>query len=432
VHVKAVEATVRDISGVLQRSHNASPLQLTKRVCAENGTKAAVYNTYVGTGGPDAVLDVAAGKGGANLGKAVAVGYSGLMGTVTVLDPSGGCLNQVALSGDGAVQVTDAVVTSSAILVTVAHTAGADVWCFTYDLDVVATVTYPNPVGGTIRFDGIGVRPNPVNPEVYAVGYRNDGSAGYDNTLVVRLASDLSTQVYGSSIDFGSRSAGKSIDVDRLGNAYIAGLIHKPTTVVNVTFRLDAIGTTIPWANSVWDGVGETNHPGNGMFGVRLLGGATAASGLYSVGSYESPAFNPGFLSLLLVKRNPATGSLLHFGFWYMSGMDLTGEAVVADRDGNAYTAGGIGSAPDYDGQLIKFDPSNTSIVASDRVGGAGFRDYAYGLDLRTSAPTDDAFVAGSTMTSESAQYPSPSGCDATYNGDTDGYVARFQQPFGP
>jgi len=81
-------------------------------------------------------------------------------------------------------------------------------------------------------------------------------------------------------------------------------------------------------------------------------------------------------------------------------------------------TTGAFGGG-DFDGVLLKLSPDLGSLMQSRFIGGNG-RDACYAIEFNTSG---QVIIAGGT---QSANFPwvSPTAADATWNGETDGYVS--------
>ncbi len=400
--------------------------------CDGAGVKASLFNSYEGTPGDDANLAVASGKG-PFIGYSYTVGYQGPVGTVSRYDPFGGCGPVFTIVDPSGLSVEVRDVAVNTLGVYVAGTVGPDMSAFVYWLSPalvpLGSVGVPAPPGGSVAFNGIGLSPTLTVPNVYVTGYAFDPfAAPFDLTRVLTLSSTL-FPLCASDFSFGTASRGQSIDVDRPQNRYIAGIISS-AGVPNLPFAFragTACGGGVGWAYTL-STPAPLIDPDNGMNGVRVVGGSAGiAPGVYFTGSQADGTINPGFDNLLLYKFTPAGGFI--YGWVHsMPAIDLSGRANAVNRAGEHFTASFIGTGA-HDAFLTKFDPLGGILVDAAFLGGLGV-DRGYGIDLRTTAPGDEVFMAGETSTPTGAMFPPLFGCDPTYNGMADGFNAKWSQPY--
>ena len=175
----------------------------------------------------------------------------------------------------------------------------------------------------------------------------------------------------------------------------------------------------------------------NGAYQSTFLGGPN----LSMVGFFSGQ--HPDGVDLFVSKFN-TDGSLLSSTFvggsendglnnadqlFYNYGDAFRGEVNV-DASDNVYvatvtrstdfpvTSGAFGGG-DYDGVLFKLSPNLNNLVQSRFIGGGG-RDACYAVEFSNSG---QLIVAGGTQ-SANFQWISPTAADATWNGETDGYIA--------
>src|SRR5262249_3875189 len=154
------------------------------------------------------------------------------------------------------------------------------------------------PAGGTISLNGVGLNPDPLDPDVFVTGHLFDPTGPvYSRSLVASYDVAL-TPLFSVVADFGGASRGPSINADRGGNAYIGARLGAPA--LPRPWGLKAGGGAIAWAFTV-DLGNATAAPDNGMHSVALLGGMPPASGLYTVGSLTDTTINGSQDNLLLI-----------------------------------------------------------------------------------------------------------------------------------
>jgi len=127
--------------------------------------------------------------------------------------------------------------------------------------------------------------------------------------------------------------------------------------------------------------------------------------------------------------------TLVYSGFMGGSGDDI-GYRIAVDASGNAYVTGETGSPAGFpitsgtfdatfngglDAFVVKVNAAGTALVYATYLGGDGFDG---GIDIAVDA-VGNAYVCGYTTSTEST-FPTLGGLDATYNGVTDGFVAKL------
>ncbi len=442
VRAEAVRPAARDIGPSVNATRiNVSMFQPV--TCEGVETKAAVYNTYFDNGVTSASTNaVAAGRGG-NLGKAFAAGSRGLDGAITRYSSSGACEFNLAIpdpTTSGKAVVINDVAAVAGTVVAVGNVGATEAIVLRFDpfsMAVTDGFLYTEP-GVTYRFEGTAFSLNGNNPDIFITGTVNDPALnGYDNMFVSRYDPGLTAPVYETAIDFDASSHGFAVDADRPEHAYIGGNFVRGGPIENVTLRLNNNGVTVPWAYYLWYDPTSYVNPTNGIFGVKVVGGTSAAGGLYTTGNLQVDSLNPpgpepAYQNTVLAKWDLALGIPVDYGFMYYSdGVDYTGEDVVADRDGNAYKIGSVGDSNDRDAVLDKFDATGAVYLAGDFVGGVDTQDLGKGVDLVINSDTSDVIGAGQTTTPALGLHPTPAGCDVSYNGGADGFVAKLVQPLG-
>jgi hypothetical protein len=396
-----------------------------------SGTKAATFNSYVGTAALDQVVSVTAPTDGF-IGQAVAGGTEGTKGFVFSYTSTGACNGGFTISDASASVSVRGVVANINGVYAVGTVAAPDNQAFIYRFDqglttVLGNVSYLPNTGGTVGFNGVAVQPTVVR-DVFAVGANFDPAVKtYNRTFVVSTDLALAPK-YATTVDFGADTRGLAIDADRGGNAYIGDRLS--STATPLTFRLNSGGGSLQWGFT--DSAGSpVMAPNNGMHGVSLLPGGSAANGLYTVGSIRDSVTNPGFDMTLVVKWNPATGTPLGYNSLYSStGSDFAGLDNAVDRSGQTYATGTVGTTGNHLAFVVQIDPTGSSITQADTLGGAASDSAGRGVAVVTMASTTDAIMGGSTNTPTAAMAPAPSGCQTTYSGGGDGFISKWTQPF--
>ncbi len=420
----AVTATVNPVN-ILQKP---STLVFERHECEGSGAKSLVYSSYEGTAGDDAVLAVATGKDGF-IGEAYTAGFSGLFATVKNYDSGGGCgpLILFGAAGDSALEARDIAVNPSGVYVV--GTNAPETFAFVARLDLVtldiigAPVLLSAPSGGSISLNGVGLGQGPSEPDVFVTGHVFDPSGPAYSTSLVASFDFALAPLYAVTSDFGDASRGLSISADRMGNAFIGDRVG--SLQLPLTWRLNAGGGSSPWAFTLEAG-GTTVDADNGNHDVKLLGGATAAAGLYTVGSLTDSFINGTWDTHLIAKWNPLDGAVEYGWLWYIPDEDYSGRGNDVDRAGDTYTASYAGTDANRDAALAKFDETGGGLDAFVMHGGAGTQDRGHDLALITRMASSDVVMGGSTT---SAGLPGSGGCQPTYNGMLDGFIGRWSQP---
>ncbi len=435
------QQTVAPVRAVAVNLQPAAAPKVERHVCESSKMFAELFNSYEGTPGDDEVLGVASGKGPGNVGKAYSAGYHGTDGWLTRYGGGGACEVLASIPG---VKVEGIAANTQGVYVvgTANDNQSAFVYKFDADLNVVASDGFGVIAGGELQLHGVGLSVNSTTPDVYLTGSLQDPSSGlgYRSTLVLRYDKGLTTQKYVKAFDFGSDSAGRSVAADRPNNAYIGARFRDPGLGDSpLTFRLDNDGLTVRWSQ-VWTHDATHNIDLRvGRSGAQFIGGTTNAGGIFynmTMGWQSSFGTTPGAATMLALKLNPANGTFdgvttYALTFYAASLGDVVGLDVAADRNGDAYLAAAVSESPalhPHDGRVYKLELATQTIIDAQNYGGPGPHDVVNGVDLITTAGTSEVIYGGLTTTPEGLMWPTPSGCDVTYNGALDGFVAKVVQ----
>jgi len=260
-----------------------------------------------------------------------------------------------------------------------------------------------------------------------------------------------SSYLGGSLIDIGN-----GIAVDATGSAYVTGATDTDQGQVN-PFPIipGALQTTFGGVTDAF--VAKVNAAGSALTYSTYLGGSLidigndvfvdALGNAYLTGSTNSGGATPfpttvgafdivlgGLTDAFVTKVNTAGSALVYSTFIGGSLLDR-GFGIAVDGVGNAYITGSTDSAADFptadtpfqptfggvlDAFVTKLNTTGSALSYSTFLGGALIdQGNAIALD-----PLDDAYVAGSTDTSEFAFPPFPiASFQATFGGVTDAFV---------
>ena len=266
------------------------------------------------------------------------------------------------------------------------------------------------------------------------------GAFDHTQSLVIDPTIVYSTFVGGGS----SYSYPQAIAVDSSNNAYIAGYTYAadfPTVSPAIAgyhgnsdgfiTKLNSTGTALVYSTYI----GGTGY--DEFYGIAVDGSGTAwVTGQSN--STDFPTMSPsqgnsgGNFDAVVVKLN-ASGALLFSS--YLGGPNTdSGRAVALDPSGNAYVTGyalsgfpttqGVVAAVNqgsFDGFVAKYSPTG-SLLYSTFLGGS-FTDYAYGIAVDSGG---NAYVTGTTNSSQGFKNAPSGGAQATYAGGGDAFVAKL------
>ncbi|WP_163538970.1 SBBP repeat-containing protein [Gracilibacillus sp. YIM 98692] len=308
------------------------------------------------------------------------------------------------------------------------------------------TLIYSTYLGGTNSDSGAGIAVDTLG-NAYVTGGTTSSNfpttpgafdtslSGSSNAFVTKLNSTGSMLVYstylGGGGSFGLAERGTSIDVDPIGNAYVAGVT--PSNMFPTT--LGAFQTV--YGGSVFDAfVTKFNPTGSALVYSTYLGGTggdegngiavDAAGNAYVTGETTSPNFPTtpgafdttfnGSFDAFVTKLNPAGSALVYSTF--LGGTELDeGNGIALDSDGNAYVTG-FTNSPNFpttpgafdtslsgsDAFVTKLNSAGSALIYSTYLGGSGGErgnsiavdaegnTYVTGLTSSTDFPTENPF----------------------------------------
>ena len=282
--------------------------------------------------------------------------------------------------------------------------------------------------------------------------------AGYDMTynglndaFVAKVNAAGDALVYCTYIGGSADDIGRGIAVDGSGNAYIAG----QTASTEATF-CEITGPDISYNGGTYDAfICKLNSSGTARYYCGYIGGsgddygrAIAVDGsgnAYITGSTNSnessfPVVVGPDLTYLnyseafVAKVSPSGTALAYCGYIAGGGDDI-GYGIAVDSKGSAYVTGYSQSGlptvvgPDLtfngwgytDAFVAKVSPLGDALIYCGYIGGNGI-DYGYGIAVDQSG---NAYIAGYTTSNPANGFPVLVGPDLTYNGGSDGFIAK-------
>ena len=273
---------------------------------------------------------------------------------------------------------------------------------------------------------------------------------GEDDGFVAKVKAD------GTGLEYAGYLSGyiQDVAVDEDGNAYLVGLISSEDTAFPALVGPDLS------ANGADDAfVAKVKADGSGLDYAGYIGGSNcelalgiavdSAGRANVVGGTESseaqgfpvlhgPDLSYGGAADAFVAGVKANGSGLRYA-GYIGGSDWDdAHGIAVGRQGSVYVVGSTNSTrgegfPALFGPDVTYNGGRDAFVAKFQAGGIGF-DYAgyiggssddTGVAVGVDA-TGNAYVAGTTDSTETQNFPVLVGPDATHNGEVDAFVAKI------
>jgi hypothetical protein len=273
---------------------------------------------------------------------------------------------------------------------------------------------------------------------------------GNTDAFVAKVNPSGSALIYCGYIGGSDADAGQGIAVDSYSNAYVTGLTHSDQTTFPVIAGPDQT------YNGNYDAfVAKVNAAGTALIYCGYIGGSSDdfSSGIkvdgsgnaYVVGDTFSDettfpvimgpdlSYN-GNRDAFVAKVNAAGTALIYCGYIGGSNLDL-GTDIALDGGGDTYVTGytlssqatfpvtvgpGLAYHGGWDAFVAEVNSLGTALVYCGYIGGSG-DDYGFGIAVDGSG---NAYVTGPTS-STGTTFPVVAGPDLTYNGNTDGFVAK-------
>jgi hypothetical protein len=284
---------------------------------------------------------------------------------------------------------------------------------------------------------------------------------GTGDAFVAKVEADGSGLVYCGYIGGSEYDAGLGIAVDGLGSAHAVGRTNSnPAGGFPV-----AVGPDLTH-NGAEDGfVAKVQADGTGLDHCGYIGGSSydscwavaldSSGNAYVSGSTRSdelsfPAtvgpdvtYNGGEFLDAFVAKVHAGGTVLDYCGYIGGSEEEIGQAIAVDGEGRAYVTGLTHSDeatfPVRDGPDLSYNGDRDAYVARVRADG-GALDYCGYIGGLSSEEGEgiavdgagNAYVAGSTSSSEAEGFPVAIGPDLSYGGPRDGFVARVGENRAP
>ncbi len=269
-------------------------------------------------------------------------------------------------------------------------------------------------------------------------------AGGVWDTFVTKLSADGRTLIYSTYLGGSDADYGKSIAVDRMGNAYVTG---------------ETISMNFPTVNAWQDTSGGTTDAfvaklsadGNTLVYSTYLGGSDGdysrgiavddAGNAHVIGNTESRNFptarplqgtNSGFSDAFVAKLSADGRTLVYSTYLGGSNWD-NGHSIAVDGTGNAYVTGNTDSlnfptsqplqstsGGNSDAFVAKLNADGSALVYSTYLGGS---DEEIGYDLAVNS-AGNAYVTGWTM---STNFPTAvNALQSTSGGRGDAFVVKL------
>jgi len=337
-----------------------------------------------------------------------------------------------------------------------------------------AVLVYCGYIGGSGWDEGTGIAVDGAG-NAYVVGWIESTEAGgfpvtvgpdltfnggYYDAFVAKVNVAGTALAYCGYIGGSDYDLGYGIAVDGAGSAYVVGQTESseaegfPATVgpdlthngVGDAFvaKVNAAGTELVYAGYIggsdWDEGEGIAVDGAGNAYVVGHAKSTEAEG-FPVTVGPDLTYNGGDRDAFVAKVNAAGTGLVYAGYIGGSSWDES-SGIAVDGAGSAYVVGNTFSSeaggfpvtvgPDLtfnggnysggDAFVAKVNAAGTGLVYAGYIGGSDL-DYGYGIAVDGAG---NAYVAGTTLSSEAEGFPVTVGPDLTYNtGYRDAFVAK-------
>ncbi len=331
-------------------------------------------------------------------------------------------------------------------------------WVGDYDrslpLVIDPVLAYYGYLGGTSTDQSYGIAVDSAGA-AYVTGSTGGGfpvSVGPDTSFnggsdafVAKVNPAGTGLVYVGYIGGSGGESGADIAVDASGNAYVTG------ETTSADFPVTPGARQVLFGGGLDGFVTKVNAAGTGLVYSSYIGstGTDRGSGIEVDGAgsaFVCATFQRGDafgVDALVWKMSPAGDSVLIGYLIGGTGVDECKDIAV-DASGNVYITGTTDSTqtsfpgPLRDGATLSWDltyglgpsdafvakvnPAGTAVIYAGYIGGSG-RDTGHGIAVDSSG---NAYVTGTTGSSDPADFGAVTGPDLTYNGGiTDGFVGK-------
>ena len=331
-------------------------------------------------------------------------------------------------------------------------------------------LVYAGYIGGSRYDEGYGIAVDGMG-QAYVVGLTESRAdtfpvrvgpglshgGGYHDAFVAKVSADGSQLLYAGYLGGSGEDDGRGIAVDGLGQAYVVGTAGSDQTTFpvrvgpDITYngaRGDAFVAKISadGAQLIYSGyIGGKDYDRGAGVAVDGSGQAYVVGQTWSDGTSFPLVVGPdiaynGVGDAFVARVSPDGTQLTYSGYIGGGGYD-EGTGIAVDGNGQAYVVGNTNSTeasfpvrvgPDLsyngggvwgnDAFVAKVSVNGAQLVYAGYIGGSG-GDIGNGIAVDS---LGQAYVVGSTGSSESEGFPLLDGPDLTYNGELfDAFVAK-------
>ncbi|MDA8168422.1 MAG: SBBP repeat-containing protein [Nitrospiraceae bacterium] len=316
------------------------------------------------------------------------------------------------------------------------------------------SIAYSTFLGGSQNDEGHGIRVD-AQGNVFVTGFTMSpdfptkapeqpvwgGGTSTGDVFVTKLNTAGNALIYSTFIGGASDDAGKAIEIDPAGEAYITGVTASSNFPVLTPFQ-----GTLKGASNAF--IVKLSASGTQLLYASYLGGGSTDEGedialdpsgnIYITGftsSADFPLLKPvkasigGAYDAFITKLDP-TGRKLIYSTFLGGGSNDEGMGIKADANGDAYVTGATASsdfmtvnpeqaslAGSTNAFLSKFDPNGVLLFSTYHGGAAADAGTAIALDS-----SENAYITGSTT---SPDFP-VLGPVRSYSGANDAFVSKF------
>lgn len=273
------------------------------------------------------------------------------------------------------------------------------------------------------------------------------GGCANVSAFVSKLAANGSALVYSTYLGGIGGGNGNGIAVDASGDAYVTGTTNSTNFPTMNAFQrafgggdcdaflaeINPTGSALVYSTYLGgSGPDFANAIAVDTSGNAYLTGTTSSSNFPTANALQPTYAGGGYFGDAFVTKFNTTGSALVYSTYLGgSGYDL-GYGIAADGTGSAYVTGYTDSTDfptanafqpnfggTYDAFVTKITPSGSALVYSTFLGGSS-GEVGAGIAVDSSS---NAYVTGYTSSSD---FPTANPFQATYGGNNDGFLTKF------